>query len=388
MHHNNDNYTTDNKYLDNSKENGNTENSKNDEKLSNNTENSLLNPKYSNTPNIIFQVNIISDSYNPYNISNCFCVFSSVNNVSYCIYQSINKSVICFNLDTEQVNTIIKFKIQEDKEENEEVEEEEELEFINSFKYFIFDKKEFLLMVSAGSRSIKVLDFSNFNCLLNISKIYEEGYLNSACFLNNENNIYIITCNCQGFENIKIYNLEGEIVKEIKETNDNNYYIDVYYDSINKINYIITCNKDCLRAYNFNNNEIFNEYFDENSEGHFNFLIKKIGAITQLIESSYDGCIRIWNFHTGMMLKKIKNICDEGLNEICFLNDQYLFVGCNDDSIKLIDIDNGQIITCTKRHYTGVINVKKIYLEKYGECLISQAWKDSNIKLWLIYEKK
>ena len=58
--------------------------------------------------------------------------------------------------------------------------------------------------------------------------------MNSACFLNNKNQIYIITTNfnlnINNSESIKVYNLEGTKIKEINDSKNGAFFIDVYYD--------------------------------------------------------------------------------------------------------------------------------------------------------------
>ena len=49
----------------------------------------------------------------------------------------------------------------------------------------------------------------------------------------------------------------------------------------------------------------------------------------QLIESSYDGNIRIWNFDSGIVLNKIK-ISEDRLYGICLWDNDYLFIGYRD----------------------------------------------------------
>ena len=47
----------------------------------------------------------------------------------------------------------------------------------------------------------------------------------------------------------------------------------------------------------FNKNNIYIKYADDNIAGHFNLIINEGKDIFQILESSFDGTIRIWNFH-------------------------------------------------------------------------------------------
>ena len=79
--------------------------------------------------------------------------------------------------------------------------------------------------------------------------------------------------------------------------------------------------------------------------------------------------------------KKIK-VSDGGLRGICLWDDNNLFVGSDDRTIKLVDIKNEFITKNLDGHNNKVISLKKIIHPKFGECLISQAFKKDKIKLW------
>jgi len=77
---------------------------------------------------------------------------------------------------------------------------------------------------------IKLWDGNKWECILILEKINKQGFLNSACFLSENNNIYIVTSNWN-FENnegIKVYNIKGEKIKEINNSDDNTVYIKSY----------------------------------------------------------------------------------------------------------------------------------------------------------------
>ena len=47
----------------------------------------------------------------------------------------------------------------------------------------------------------------------------------------------------------------------------------------------------------FKKNNIYKKYADDNISGYFNLIINESKDIFQILESSFDGTIRIWNFH-------------------------------------------------------------------------------------------
>ena len=102
-----------------------------------------------------------------------------------------------------------------------------------------------------------------------------------------------------------------------------------------------------------------------------------------MIESCGDGNIRIWNFHSGDLLEKIK-ISDSYLYGICFLDKDNIIVGCRDKKMKQVDIKNKILKNEFQGYNKDVITIKKINHPKYGNCLISQGKYNEQIKLWII----
>ena len=169
----------------------------------------------------------------------------------------------------------------------------------------------------------------------------------SATILNDNSEILIITSNynIDGSEPIKVLDFNGNTIKIINSSNDETYIIDTYYDyELNK-NFIITGNRSDIKSYDYNQNKIYKKYCDEVNRAHMSIIInnnKKENL--ELIDSSEDGNIRIWDFHNGNLLKKI-NITKNMLYGICLWNNRYLFTGCGDNYIKLIDLNSGKIIS-------------------------------------------
>ena len=119
---------------------------------------------------------------------------------------------------------------------------------------------------------------------------------------------------------------------------------------------------------------------------YHNYLtINKRDNKEELIELCNNGNIRIWNFHTGLLLKEI-NLHSIWHNEGCSLSlwdDEYLFVGCTDKTIKLVRLKDVKIIKNLKGHNNLPIFMKRVNHPKYGETLLSQGLGDDAIKLWI-----
>ena len=96
-------------------------------------------------------------------------------------------------------------------------------------------------------------------------------------------------------------NCNGNKIKEINDSNDGTFFIDNYYDNkLSKI-YILSAHLDYVKSYDYNNNEVYHKYCDNNTnKGHSCISINNIKEHTFLLETSYDGFLRIWDFHLGL----------------------------------------------------------------------------------------
>jgi hypothetical protein len=239
------------------------------------------------------------------------------------------------------------------------------------------------MSISSKNNNIKIWNIKNWECILNMYDVYKKGWLFSACFISEKNNNYIITSNCNGVESdsIKVFDFKGTKIKKIKDSKDETLFISTYYDKDFSNNYIITGNCNYVKSYDYDKNELYHIYTDNNNGNHYSVTIKEDRKIKLLIESCLDGYIRIWDFHSTSYLNKIK-ISNECLTSLCLWNNDYLFVGGYTCNIMLIKLNDDKIISTLKGHKNRILDIKKIFIPKYGECLISQGNTDDQIKLW------
>ena len=320
----------------------------------------------SDPKSIKFDTCLIKDSYCK---NNTIIVFKSFNDILYLIYTNKQCSIISYNLIEQK-------KINEIKNAHNKL--------INDFKYF-FDKinrRDLLLSISIILDSqIKVWNINNLECILNI-----QGYL--ACFSKHNNNLNIVSCNYSQSKNpketIRIYNLDGVLIKTIENTNEKKFLLENYYNEETSKNYlIISCEKVIienfrikhfyhLKSYDYNKNKIYNTYEESN-------LIRNIVIIHEnkkrfLLGATENGSIKKWNFDSGFELNHyvISNTYYNSFS-FCLWNNEYLFVGFyNKGKIGLMDLKNGKIV---KELYgiEGNYNcIQKVIHPFYGECLISQ----------------
>ena len=165
---------------------------------------------------------------------------------------------------------------------------------------------------------------------------------------------------------------------------DHIYYIDTYFDKKLKTSYIISCCSGFIKCFNYNTNTLYQVYIDKEAEKniHGNDIVDDRNEdLVRLIETCNDGYVRIWDFHLGEMLNKIK-ICAEGIKSICLWDENTIFVGCDDATIKMVDINTNEILHVLYGHKERVCCLKIIEHEYFGKCIISKGWGGDFIKLW------
>ena len=197
----------------------------------------------SNLINFEFIRDIATDSYS-YGIDNTMVAFKSIDNILYFIYSKKN-SIISYDL----INNTKINEIKDDKNSC----------ITNLKHYFHQDKRQDLVISTSIKNNLKLWKLKNWEILLKIEKINLHGDLRSACFLNLNNQIYILTSNIFGSEPIKVFNLKGIKIKEINNSKDDVSYIDIYYDDKSSKPYVLTGNKNFVKSYDYNNNKVYHK---------------------------------------------------------------------------------------------------------------------------------
>jgi len=324
-----------------------------------------------NPKDISFSNNITKDSFTIGILDNTFIIFESFDKLLYLIY-SKRKSIISYDLINNKKINEIRNAHKED---------------ISNFRHFSdkLNKRILFISISKNDNNIKLWCIDNLKLLVNLINVNKDGFLYSACFLNDKIQDYIITSNwsVSNPEQIKVFDLNGKKIKEIYNSNDKTFYVDNFYDKKLDKNFIITSNNCHIKSYDFSKNKIYHKYYDYEKDDHCNIIIFEKDELIQMIESDSNGCVRIWNFHSGEILQKINiKIMDYKSYCICLWNYDYLFVACEDKSIKLIDLKNGNIVNNLCESSEIILTIKKISHPNYGECLFSQGRRYEQIKLW------
>lgn len=333
------------------------------------------NKNFNNQPNdICFLENITIDSFAETYSEYKFDVFQSVNNILTLVYSNIKYSIIFFNLiDNKKIIEIKKAHSY----------------LISHLRHYLdkFNEIDYVISISYLNKNIKLWNINTFYCLFDLEYINANSYVTSACFLNENNQNYVLTCNFNSNNEkcdlIKVFDFKGNKIKEIKDSNENAHIIINFYDNKTKINYIITGNDSYAKSYNYNKNKKYHIYKTKSTNDEIHSIkINSNEEIIKLLASCGDGFIRVWNFHSGGLLNKIN--CKDYLNCICLWNDEYVFVGCDNKLIKLVNLKNGEVIFDIISHNNYILDIKIINHPKYGYCLISQGYNDDQIKLWAI----
>ena len=261
------------------------------------------------------------------------------------------------------------------------------------------NKRDIIMTIYELDNMIRLWNVQKWECFQNIKNINSQGIIHSGNFLFENNEIFIITSNnvLKGkSQPIKVFDLKGNKIKVIKNSSDGTLYIDSYYDNIKKVTYIITCNKNYVISYDYNKKGIYHKYYDEEKnekmdpsddeleddengikkKNHHSASIVNNGEIIKLVESCFDGTVRIWNFHTGLLLNKIK--VGKAALDVCLWNKDYVLVA-GISSIIIINLNNGKIIKELKERESEegkeneyIITIKKMKHPLFGDCLLFQ----------------
>ena len=313
------------------------------------------------TPNNIkIYNNPIIKTYAHNDLDNMFAIFNSINYILCIVFTNNKKSIISYNL-------IENKKIIEIKKAHGSA--------ILSLKYYL-DKINKRDLIISSADNVKIWNANKWECLFQCQ--------NNACCLIDNKELLFASYIDENF--IKVFDINGDVKKEMLSDGTNPNLIDSYYDNKYYKNYIIVCFKNSIESYDYLYSKLFKKYTDENDIIYMrSFLITDDYEQLKLIGASWINDIRIWNFHSGELLSKIR-VSIYHLSGLCLWNTRYLFVGCEDKKISLIDLKSYKIINEFNNHKDYIITIKKIIHPQFGECLLTQGYIIGDIYLWTIIE--
>ena len=235
------------------------------------------------------------------------------------------------------------------------------IEILQPINIFNINKRDLVLSVSENDNNIKLWNIRIWECLLNIQNINKIGILKSSCFLKYNKNIYIITSNAirdKKPEPTKIFDLNHKKIKQLHNSSDkgdNTHFMDIYYNKKSSKVYILTCKEYSINIYDYKANKIYNIIYSIYAN---NIVIDDKNDNIHIISPCCDGFVRIWDFDSAKLLIKIK-VNNSGLLKALLWNNDYLFVGTRDNSIKMIDLKKKKIIHSLNGHNNFVRTIKK-----------------------------
>jgi hypothetical protein len=97
------------------------------------------------------------------------------------------------------------------------------------------------MSISSDDNNLKLWDASNWQCIINIKNVNQDGILFSGSFLENKNQNLIITSNLNWNNNpepIKIFDFNAKKIKEIENSGESTIFIDSYYNHNSSKKYI------------------------------------------------------------------------------------------------------------------------------------------------------
>ena len=263
-------------------------------------------------------------------------------------------------------------------------------EDITNFRHYLDkrNRRDLILSVSATDNNVRMWDINNLEFIITINNINRHGFTKSACILNFNNDLFIVTSNyshSEVQEPIRLYNMDGYKIKEINYKNNQTYFIDIYHDKQFDIKYIITGNLGFVRTYNYTNDCKYHRYNDDDDEEyeHYKVIIYNKDNNTKIISTGKERQIIIWDFHSTESLNKIKvsDVPFDNLYGISLWNNNILVAGCG-NSLHIIDIKNEEVVNILIGHSYNIMTIKTIIHPIYGECIVSQELYNGQIKLW------
>ncbi len=323
-----------------------------DEKINELEENNNLNDFnfefISNPSKLIFYKNIIQDRWTKQDgYKNKFLIFNSIYNFSCLIYTNSSCSIICYNInENKKINEIKKAHKYNILDFQHYLDKKNKRDLILSISSWIYDIK---LWVINKLECIYIFKQSNYKDLGDeLFEFYSDAFVYTACFLYNMDNYYIVIGKFFIFVTdnkfpIEVFDFNGNFVKRINDSNEGTEKIICYYDELTSKQFIISIYGNSLKSFYFDENKVYHKYSennnnkninDDNSENsdnnidnEINLIIYKEDKIIKLIGLNNEGILRIWNFHSAELLKKLDII---RIYSICLWNNKYLFIGSED----------------------------------------------------------
>ena len=215
---------------------------------------------------------------------------------------------------------------------------------------------------------------NNFNVKATIQEQYSGIIWDAHLLLNVFNKDYILLSSGKKGESIKLYELKDnstQFMKNIFGTKEHitNYMIPWFY---NFKYYVIKFYND-ISIHNIFDNECYAELTAEKSSYFCGFIYNKNYLCSNDRNNNF---LRIWDLMSKNMIRQIRYDGESG-REMIQWNDTYAIIACK-YSFVIIDLEKEEMSSkiSIKRCLGGV---KKIFLDRLGECLIVSDFNNTII---------
>ena len=311
-----------------------------------NNENFIQNPI-----NLKYNEILTTNHSNAGKLSNFEVFTGSKDNIPYLVYHN----EINFNLEVMRLtdNTIVHFLKKHTGK----------ITVINYYKKN--NDNEYLLSCDLNKLVVIWEIQNNFNIKSSIQEEYVGVIWDAHLLLDLNNKDYILLSSGKKEEFIKLYELKDNncyFIKNIFGTKENstNYMIPWFY---NFKYYVINFYND-ISIHNIFENECYAKLTVEKSSYFCGFIYNKNYLCAN---DRTNNLLRIWDLINKNIVKEIKYDGELG-REIIQWNNTYTIIACK-YSVIIINLEKGEMISkiSIKRCIGGV---KKIYLDRAGECLI------------------
>lgn len=184
-------------------------------------------------------------------------------------------------------------------------------------------------------------------------------------------------------EQLKIFNMKGTYLRSLGNKTDYAYYLNSFFDSKSNSYHIINANSLDIRVYGFKDGELLKVFKDQSVGWHMSAFIAQLEQINYLFESDGNGNLRIWNYETEQLYKKMVSPgCN--LRGIVLWNEEFLISASSDKTFKIFSIKEEKLIHSQPSHENVLCTINKFQHPVHGECLFSSAI-DGKIKLWTAF---
>ena len=139
-----------------------------------------------------------------------------------------------------------------------------------------------------------------------------------------------------------------------------------------------------IEVFNYPSLTEYYTFIEENDiSNHIEAKIIKINDTYNLIDTGNFNSIKIWDFLNKNLITKITSNNTSALGGFTVINNRYLLIGSQDNSIKEFDIEKKIMIKSINKHSNYVVGIKPVkdkngnmFIVSYGNC------KDMNLYLW------